>query len=134
MAKNTIVETPSINLLGAGTFVKGDITSDGDFRIDGQLIGSIQCKGKVVIGASGLVEGEIICRDIDISGQVTAQIQVSELLSLKSTARLKGDIRASQLAIEPGAVFTGSCRMDGQADTGKESKSDDDRKAREKAG
>lgn len=131
MAKNTIIETPSINLLGAGTILKGDISSDGDFRIDGQLSGSIQCKGKVVIGATGMVEGEIICRDIDISGQVKAQIQVSELLSLKSTARLTGDIQASQLAIEPGAIFSGTCKMESSNQGRREPSSDEDKKVKQ---
>lgn len=113
MAKIIIPETPSINLLGTGTMVKGDIHSDGDFRIDGKLTGSINCKGKLVVGTTGSVNGEIVCGNIDISGQVEGQVLVNELLSLKSTARLKGDISTSKLSIEPGAVFSGTCKMDG---------------------
>lgn len=113
MAKNTTPETPTINLLGTGTSVKGDIHSDGDFRIDGSLNGSITCKGKVVIGSTGKVEGEIVCSNIDISGQVEGQVIVSELLSLKATAKLSGDMTTAKLSIEPGAVFTGTCKMDG---------------------
>jgi cytoskeletal protein CcmA (bactofilin family) len=113
MARTMTPESPTINLLGTGTSVKGEIQSDGDFRIDGSLNGAIHCKGKLVIGATGLVEGEIICGNIDISGQVEGQVVVSELLSLKSTAKLKGDISTAKLSIEPGAVFTGTCKMDG---------------------
>lgn len=113
MAKNITSETPSINLLGPGTMLKGDIQSDGDFRIDGSLNGSIRCTGKVVIGVTGKVEGEIHCGDLDISGKVDGKVSVSELLSLKSTARLKGDIMVSKLSIEPGAVFSGKCVMEG---------------------
>lgn len=113
MAKNITPETPTINLLGTGTSVKGDIHSDGDFRIDGSLNGSITCKGKVVIGTTGKVEGEIVCSNIDISGHVEGQVIVNELLSLKSTARLSGDLSTAKLSIEPGAVFTGTCKMDG---------------------
>ncbi|HRY98875.1 MAG TPA: polymer-forming cytoskeletal protein [Bacteroidales bacterium] len=115
MAKNMTNETPSINLLGPGTTVKGDIQSDGDFRIDGSLTGSIKCTGKVVIGVTGKVEGEIHCGDLDISGKVDGKVSVGELLSLKSTARLKGDVITSKLSIEPGAVFSGKCTMDGQS-------------------
>ena len=112
MAKNTEFESPSINLLGAGTVVKGNITSTGDFRIDGTLLGSIQSKGKVVVGATGIVEGEIICQNADISGNIKAHVTVAELLTLKSTSKLIGDIKVSKLAIEPGALFSGSCKME----------------------
>lgn len=112
MAKNNSSETaPSINFLGNGTVIKGDIKSNGDFRIDGHLIGSIKSKGKVVVGQSGKVEGEIICQNADVSGVIHAKIVVYELLALKASAKLTGDIFTSKLAIEPGAKFTGSCNM-----------------------
>lgn len=113
MAKYQEVETPSINLLGTGTIVKGNITATGDFRIDGTLIGSINSKGKVVVGATGSVEGEIICQNADFSGNIKATVSVTELLTLKSSSKLIGDIKTNKLAIEPGAVFSGSCKMEG---------------------
>jgi cytoskeletal protein CcmA (bactofilin family) len=112
MAKTNIPETPSINLLGAGTTVRGDIKSTGDFRIDGSLVGSINSQGKVIVGVTGKLEGEIICQNADISGDVKATVVVTELLSLKSSAKLNGDITTNKLAIEPGAKFTGTCNMD----------------------
>ena len=112
MAKYTNNESStSINFLGAGTSVSGDILSNGDFRIDGSLKGSVKSKGKVVVGNSGKIEGEIICQNADISGEIVAKIVVHELLSIKSNARIKGDIFTSKLAIEPGAKFTGTCDM-----------------------
>lgn len=112
MAKSSNNEhSPSINFLGAGTHIKGAITSDGDFRIDGALIGSISAKGKIVIGQSGKVEGEINCQHADISGEVKARVIVHELLTLKSTANITGDLYTSKLAIEPGALFSGTCDM-----------------------
>lgn len=115
MAKYQEVETPSINLLGTGTIVKGNITATGDFRIDGTLAGSINSKGKVVVGATGSVEGEIICQNADFSGNIKATVTVTELLTLKASSRLIGDVKTNKLAIEPGAVFSGSCKMDGAA-------------------
>jgi cytoskeletal protein CcmA (bactofilin family) len=112
MAKTNIPETPSINLLGAGTTVKGDIKSTGDFRIDGTLIGSMNSQGKVIVGITGKLEGEIICQNADISGEVRAHVKVTELLSLKSSAKLNGDITTNKLAIEPGAKFSGTCSME----------------------
>jgi len=111
MAKNGIVEAPSRNAIGNGTIIKGDIESNGDFRIDGELTGTIRTKGKVVIGSTGKIEGEIFCQNADVEGIVNANMTVSDLLTLKSTARLNGDVSTSKLAIEPGAQFLGSCKM-----------------------
>ena len=111
MAKTTNGDAQSVNMLGSGTTIKGDIQSNGDFRIDGTLIGSINSKGKIVIGQTGNVEGEITCRNADISGLVKAQIVVAELLTLKTTAKISGEITTSKLSIEPGARFSGTCNM-----------------------
>lgn len=111
MAKNNETNAASINLIGAGTSIKGDIISNGDIRIDGTLEGSLRSKGKLVIGATGIMEGEVFCQNADISGSLNGQITVTELLSLKSIAKLTGDIVTSKLAIEPGATFSGSCSM-----------------------
>jgi cytoskeletal protein CcmA (bactofilin family) len=112
MAKNNIIENPIINTIGKGTSIKGDIKSNGDFRIDGKLNGSIQSEGKIVIGETGFIEGEIICQNADISGTVKANIKTSDLLSLKSTCHVDGAIITDKLAIEPGAKFSGTCSMD----------------------
>ena len=100
-----------VNLIGVGTTISGDITSSGDIRVDGTLKGSINTKGKVVVGTTGIVEGDVVCQNADVSGELKAKVSVSELLSLKSTAKLDGDIITNKLAIEPGANFSGSCSM-----------------------
>jgi len=101
----------AINMIGSGTVITGDIKSKGDIRIDGSLIGSIKTEGKVVVGEGGIVEGDVVCQDADIAGVLKAKISVSQLLSLKSSAKLNGDIITNKLSIEPGASFTGSCSM-----------------------
>ncbi|MGY8931243.1 MAG: bactofilin family protein [Flavobacteriales bacterium] len=101
----------SINMIGAGTVITGDIKSKGDIRVDGSLNGSIETEGKVVVGHGGIVEGDVVCKDADIAGVLKAKISVSQLLSLKSSAKLNGDIVTNKLSIEPGASFTGSCSM-----------------------
>ncbi|MDO9185747.1 MAG: polymer-forming cytoskeletal protein [Bacteroidia bacterium] len=113
MAKENNSETPSVNLIGAGTIIEGDVTTNGDIRIDGSLKGSITVKGKLVIGVSGSIDGEAICQNADVSGTVKGKISVSELLSLKASAKLTGDIITNKIAVEPGAVFSGSCSMGG---------------------
>jgi cytoskeletal protein CcmA (bactofilin family) len=105
------VETLSINKIVAGTVIKGDIEAKDDFRINGTLIGTIRSSGKVVLGASGSIEGEMICLNAVVEGKVKGKVQVKELLSLSESARIEGDIQTGSLSIEPGAVFTGSCIM-----------------------
>jgi cytoskeletal protein CcmA (bactofilin family) len=112
-AKSANNESGSINLISQGTIIKGDINSNGDIRIDGQVEGTIITKGKLVVGPTGIVIGEVSCTNADISGSVNAKITVSELLSLKSTAKLNGDISTNKIAIEPGANYTGNCTMGG---------------------
>ena len=115
MAKE-IESTNAINLISAGTQVKGDIESNSGIRIDGLLNGKMDIKGKVVIGASGQISGDIFCQTLEVSGQITGNIHAAELVSLKSTARFNGEIVTRKLAIDPGAILTGTCRMDTDAD------------------
>ena len=111
MAKNIEIENKAINLIGAGTSITGDIQSDGDIRIDGSLTGNIITKGKIVVGATGKINGEITCKNFDLSGKIEGKVNAEKLLSLKSSANIQGDINAGKLAVEPGAVFTGTCKM-----------------------
>jgi cytoskeletal protein CcmA (bactofilin family) len=111
--KSTDTGGTGTNQIMSGTTLTGDVVCDGNIRIDGTLKGNLLAKGKVVIGASGIVDGEINCQNADISGTVKAKVTVSELLSLKASAKLSGDISTNKLAIEPGANFTGACSMGG---------------------
>src|SRR6478672_4063892 len=107
--KSSVIDSSSINLIGNGTCITGDINSNGDVRIDGTLKGNISISGKLVVGPSGNIEGNIICQNADISGEIHGKINVSELLSLKATAKLLGDIVTGKISIEPNASFTGTC-------------------------
>lgn len=113
MAKGNDVQITAntVSLISAGTEIRGEIDCGGDLRIDGTVVGSLSVRGKVVIGESGRVEGELQCKNGDISGYLKGKIQVAELLSLKSTAKLFAEMRTQRLGIEPGAIFTGSCQM-----------------------
>ncbi|HEC43640.1 MAG TPA: polymer-forming cytoskeletal protein [Bacteroides sp.] len=104
-------ETNGINIIGIGTKITGDVNSNGDIRVDGSLTGKLITKGKVVIGETGKVKGEINCKNSDVEGSIEGKIIVSQLLSLKTKARIHGDIIAAKLAIEPGCQFTGNCDM-----------------------
>ena len=103
----------SINIISEGTVIKGDIIANGDIRIDGELVGNISAKGKLVIGPSGKIEGEIVCNNIEVSGFIKGKITTTELLNMKSTSKIEGDIIAGKLSVEPGSIFSGTCAMRG---------------------
>ncbi len=116
MAKTTAnYESPnqSINIISEGTKIKGDVIANGDIRIDGELLGNISAKSKLVIGPKGRIEGQIICNNIEISGLVKGKVTATDLINMKSTSQIVGDIIAGKLSIEPGAIFSGSCMMNG---------------------
>ena len=100
-----------INTITVGTSIKGDIQANGDFRLDGTLEGNITLTGKLVIGEQGRIVGNVVCQNANIIGRVEGNISVKELLSLNSTANVKGDILINRLSIEPGSTFSGTCRM-----------------------
>lgn len=101
----------SINIIGAGTEITGDVTSMGDIRIDGNIKGKIISKAKVVIGPQSIVTGDIEAQNADISGKVNGKIAVSETLFLKQTALIYGDITINKLVVESGAEYNGTCTM-----------------------
>ena len=101
----------SLNLIGTGTVIRGNIETAGDIRVDGTLIGKLTAKAKIVLGESAIVEGDIFCQNADISGAVLGNILVDDLLTLKPTCRMHGDVVTKKLVIEAGADFTGNCKM-----------------------
>jgi len=107
--------TGSASLISAGTTLKGDLNSNADLRIDGTLIGNIHSSAKVIIGANGIVEGDINGQTADILGKVTGTIKVKELLQLKGSSLVQGNIQAGRLQVEPTAVFNGECHMNAEA-------------------
>ena len=101
----------SASMIGAGTVLKGDITSSGDIRIDGTLRGNIIGAAKVIIGANGTVEGDIAGQQADIMGKVVGSIKVKDLLQLKNGSTVEGNISSGKLQVEPTATFNGQCHM-----------------------
>lgn len=100
-----------INILSDGTRVKGDIITNGDIRIDGEMEGNLSTKGKLVVGNNGKIQGEVKAANIEVSGFIKGKVTAQELLNMKASAKIEGDIVAGKLAVEPGAVFTGTCSM-----------------------
>ena len=106
-------QDPQTWTISSGTDITGDIKSTGDIRIDGNLKGNLSTKGKVILGNTGKVNGEVHCRNFEIEGSLEGKIFVSDLLSLRAKSKVFGDISTIKLAIEPGAFFTGKCDMSG---------------------
>ena len=112
MAKETNeINLQVINLIAKGTRITGNITSDGDLRVDGEIDGDLETKARLVIGASGKIDGEIRCKSCEIAGTHKGKLFVAELLSLKASSNVTGDIVTGKLSIEPGAYFAGTCSM-----------------------
>lgn len=112
MAKEIVINTGAMyNALTNGSKIVGKIFADSDFRIDGEVEGTITCSGKVVIGQKGFLKGSISCVNAEIIGTVEGDIVVSETLSLRSTSIINGEVKTKVLVVEPNAVFNGTCSM-----------------------
>lgn len=101
------------NVIAKNTIIVGEIKSDGDFRIDGTLEGDLIIKGKVIIGATGIVKGNIEASNADTEGETSGQLKVIKTLTVKANAKIFGDVVVGKLSIEPGATFNASCVMKG---------------------
>ena len=101
----------AINRIVEGTIIEGDIRSESNVRIDGQFVGNINTRGRLVIGPTGKVEGSVNCENSEIEGFLKGKINIQQQLSLKASAKVEGDIVTAKLSIEPGATFTGACSM-----------------------
>ena len=99
------------NRIVEGTIIKGNILSQADFRLDGDLVGNFQSNGKIVIGPAGSVKGDILCKNADIEGKFDGKIQVVEILNIKSKASIHGEVICGKLSVEPGAEFSATCVM-----------------------
>ena len=126
MAKQTeTVPDMGINRIVEGTSIEGEIRCESNIRIDGSFVGNLSTKGRLVIGPAGRIEGIVNCQNAEIEGLVKGKLYVQQMLSLKGTAKVEGDIFTDKLAVEPGSSFTGACnmgakvkemKMEGQAD------------------
>ena len=101
----------SISRISAGTVIKGEIISPSDIRIDGTFEGKVQTKGRVVVGETAVVKGDIICENIDLWGKVNGNVFVKDTLALMEGCQVDGNLNVKRLSVELGATFNGNCRM-----------------------
>ena len=107
----TAANPKAMNQLGKGTVINGEIVSDADIRIDGTVRGNVISKGKIVLGASGQIDGDIRSENAYLEGRVNGKVEVADLLILSKTAFVNGDITMKKLVVEEGAKFIGKCNM-----------------------
>ncbi len=105
------LDSNALNSLVKGTNVEGNITAENDIRVDGVIKGTLVCQGKVIIGTTGYINGEIKCQNAVIEGKFHGKLDVTELLSVKDTAEVIGDVKADKLMVMPGALFNVTCIM-----------------------
>lgn len=101
------------NLIAKNTTFVGDVTSEGDFRIDGSLEGTLKTNGRVIIGAEGVIKGTIESKNADIEGKFSGKLMVHDILTIKASAQIAGDVIIGKLSVEPGAIFNATCSMKG---------------------
>lgn len=101
----------SSNIIGKGTIVNGSIETFGNIRVEGKVVGDIKTKSKAAFGHSSKVEGSVLAQNAEVAGHITGTIEVTELLVLKGTAAIDGDIVTNKLLVETGATFNGKCKM-----------------------
>ena len=99
------------NRILIGTFIHGDVQTDGDIRVDGSIIGNIKVSGKLVVGRNGTIEGEVECKNASIAGSLKGTLKVDQSMSLSATADIEGDVHTEKLSIEPGASINGAVSM-----------------------
>ena len=104
------VNVNSISRISAGTVIKGEILSPTDIRIDGSFEGRVQSKGRVVVGESATIKGDIVCENVDLWGKVEGNLFVKDTLSLKDGCVVSGNLHIRRLSVELGATFNGNCK------------------------
>lgn len=100
-----------LNVIVEGSKIVGDFIAESNVRIDGEIQGNVSSSAKVVIGRTGIINGNLVCEDSDVEGKIDGVLKVENLLTLRSTAKVVGEITTAKIQIEEGAEFSGNCKM-----------------------
>lgn len=122
----TSASSSSSNSLIQGTNIEGSIQADKDIRIDGSLRGNLSCKGKVIIGPTGFISGEVQCENAVIEGRFEGVLLVTDILHVKESAKVEGDVTTQKLVVQPGSVFNVKCKMGSQGSSARKVSLDED--------
>ena len=113
-----------LNFLGGGTVVEGTIKTDNSVRVDGKLKGKLICKNTLTVGLNGEIEGEVQAKNAIVGGKIKGKVSIVEKLVLESKSVLIGELKASKLIIDEGAVFDGTADMGTKDDVKKPAETD----------
>ena len=126
---NGVISTPSTttsNSLVQGTSIEGTVHAEKDIRIDGEMHGTLICKGKVIIGPTGTIIGDVQCENAVIEGRFEGVLTVGEVLHVKETAKIEGDVSTQKLIVQPGSFFNVKCKMGSSNGVQRRNNVDDD--------
>ena len=111
-----IVDVNSVSRISEGTSVTGEIKSSNDIRIDGKVKGKLYSEGRIVVGEHAVIDGTLLCSNLDLWGKIEGDVYVKDLLSLKGTSSIIGNLHVRKLQVEMGAELNGSCKMISEED------------------
>jgi cytoskeletal protein CcmA (bactofilin family) len=101
------------NIIGRSCVIRGDLSGEGAFRVDGTIEGSVESRAAVVIGETGIVRGGVRGSDVVVAGAVQGDVTCTGHLEILAKGKVEGDIEARSMRIETGGVFCGTSRMGG---------------------
>ncbi|MCI3927221.1 polymer-forming cytoskeletal protein [Paenibacillus sp. TRM 82003] len=99
-------------LIGEGTIVEGKIVTTASLRIEGSVVGDIECSGDVTIGEKGSARSIIAARNVFNAGAIAGSVRAKGKLTITSRGRVEGDIHVGSLHVSEGGVLSGVCEMD----------------------
>lgn len=108
---SSVSHSSTINTIVEGTYSEGTISTQSDLRIDGSVNGTINCEGKLIIGPTGRVEGDVTSQNAVIEGNFSGNLTINDILDVRETATVTGEIKTGKLLVQNGATFTGNCDM-----------------------
>ena len=117
------------NIIGKSATIVGDITSEGDFRVDRRVEGTVKTIWRVVIGKTGHIQGKVESNIAEIEGSFSGSLDVNNILTLKSTAVISGEVIVNKLSVEPGAEFNATCSMKGSVKKLENEKTEEEKSA-----
>ena len=100
-----------INKIASGTVVVGDVNAEGDFRVEGKVIGNLVCSSRLVVSETGYIEGTVDAKNITVEGEIRGNVITREILQIDKTGKIYGDVFTQKLVVQVGAVFTGNSYM-----------------------
>ncbi len=111
MGEKNHEETQAETIVGPSVKVEGELSSEGNVRIDGQVVGNVQTSQNLAVGEQAVISANVKALNAVIAGKIKGNITVDEALEITETGQIEGDITAKIISIAPGAIFRGQCQM-----------------------